>query len=125
MIKFNTDVGDWDIIWQVTLDSTSVNPLPRQYSPVILTSPLIAVGVSTANQYWQNQAIGYVNQEIEIGLIGLGFARSTARRTIFSNELTIINFPFNVNYRLSVDLFKSVATLVTLSIYEYIGEITP
>ena len=123
MIKFNTAVENWTIVWQATLDSTSTNPLPRQYSPTILTSPIIAVGASAATQYWQNQAIGYINQEIEIGLIGLGFARSTAKRTIFSNELTIINFPFDVNYRLSVDLFKNLATSVTLSVHEYTGDI--
>jgi len=124
MIRFNTASENWVIAWQVVLDSTSVNPLPRQYSPTILTSPIIAVGATAVAQYWQNQAIGYVNQEIEIGLIGLGFARSTAKRTIFSNELTIVNFPFNVNYRLSVDLFKTLATSVTLSVYEYTGAIT-
>jgi len=124
MIRFNTALENWVIAWQVVLDSTSVNPLPRQYSPTILTSPIIAVGATAVAQYWQNQAIGYVNQEIEIGLIGLGFARSTAKRTIFSNELTIVNFPFNVNYRLSVDLFKTLATSVTLSVYEYTGAIT-
>ena len=124
MIRFNTALENWVIAWQVVLDSTSVNPLPRQYSPTILTSPIIAVGATAVAQYWQNQAIGYVNQEIEIGLIGLGFARSTAKRTIFSNELTIVNFPFNVDYRLSVDLFKTLATSVTFSVYEYTGAIT-
>lgn len=124
MIKFNTAVENWNIAWQASLDSTSVNPLPRQYSPTILTSPIIAISVSATTEFWQNQAVGYVNQEIEIGLIGLGFARSTARRTIFSNELTIINFPFDVNYRLSVDLFKNFAAIVMLSVYEYTGEIT-
>jgi hypothetical protein len=124
MIRFNTALENWVIAWQVVLDSTSVNPLPRQYSPTILTSPIIAVGATAVAQYWQNQAIGYVNQEIEIGLIGLGFARSTAKRTIFSDELTIVNFPFNVNYRLSVDLFKTLATSVTFSVYEYTGAIT-
>jgi len=124
MIRFNTALENWVIAWQVVLDSTSVNPLPRQYSPTILTSPIIAVGATAVAQYWQNQAIGYVNQEIEIGLIGLNFARSTAKRTIFSNELTIVNFPFNVDYRLSVDLFKTLATSVTFSVYEYTGAIT-
>jgi len=124
MIKFNTALENWTIAWQAVLDSTTANPLPRQYSPTILTSPIIAVGATANVEYWQNQAIGYVNQEIEIGLIGLGFARSTAKRTIFSNELTIINFPFNVDYRLSVDLFRSLATSVTLSVYEYTGVIT-
>ncbi|MEG4572645.1 hypothetical protein QUA56_08065 [Microcoleus sp. N3A4] len=110
--------------WQTVLDAAGTQPLPRQYSPTIFTSPVIAVGAAAAAPYWQNQAIGYVNQEIETELIGLGFARSSGKKVVFSNELTIINFPFDANYRLSVDLFARLATTVTLSIYEYTGDIT-
>lgn len=120
MTKIIAVAKNWNIVWQSSLNATAIIPYPREFSPTILSSPIIAVACSTSSNYWNNQALGYANQHIESGLIGMGLARSNAKRIIIADEISIIEFPFEVDYRLSIDLFKSVATIVTISVYEYI-----
>ncbi|MCC3445652.1 MULTISPECIES: hypothetical protein [unclassified Microcoleus] len=121
MVKISAVAENWNIVWQTNLDATGTIPYPRVFSPTILSSPIVAISVSATADYWKNQAIGYVNQQIESGLLGNGLARVNSKRIIISGELSIIHFPFTVDYRLSIDLFSKVATTVAISVYEYTG----
>jgi hypothetical protein len=123
MVKISAVAENWNIVWQANLANGTI-PYSRVFSPTILSSPVIALSVSTTADYWKNQAIGYANQQIESGLLGGGLARVNSKRIIISGELSIIHFPFTVDYRLSIDLFSKVATTVAVSVYEYTGIIT-
>ncbi|MCC3439402.1 MULTISPECIES: hypothetical protein [unclassified Microcoleus] len=124
MVKISAVAENWNIVWQTNLDATGTIPYSRVFSPTILSSPVVALSVTTTADYWKNQAIGYANQQIESGLLGNGLARVNSKRIIISGELSIIHFPFTVDYRLSIDLFSKVATTVAVSVYEYTGIIT-
>ncbi len=124
MPKISAVAENWNIVWQATLDASGSQPYLRQFSPTLLSSPIIAISATATADYWANQAIGYANQQIESGLVGSGLARVNSKRILISGELSIILFPFEVDYRLSIDLFSKVATLIGLSVYEYTGSIT-
>lgn len=123
MPKISAIAENWDIVWQTTLDATGQAPYSRVISPTLLNSPIVAISVTAMADYWKNQAIGYANQQIESGLLGSGLARVNSKRVLVSDELSIIVFPLEVDYRLSIDLFSRVATTIALSVYEYTGSI--
>lgn len=123
MSKITAIAENWEPIWQATLDASSGN-LGRQFSPVIIQSPIVLVQCSTSVDYWKKQSIGYVNQQIETGLIGGGLARVNAKRLLVCDELSLIQFPFTVDYRLSIDLFAKVAASFALTVYEYTGVVS-
>lgn len=124
MPKILAVAENWDIVWQTTFDATGELAYPRQFSPTLINSPIIAISATATADYWNNQAIGYANQQIESGLLGGGLARVNSKRVIIAGELSIILFPFEIDYRLSIDLFSKVATTITLSVYEYTGTMT-
>jgi hypothetical protein len=111
---------NWELIWTFSFDSSQVS-FPRIFSPVLIGSPILAVAAKVTQPYWNKQAIGYVNQHIDTGLIGKGLARVTRNRLIFSDELSVVIFPVKSQYQLSFDLFFKVASLGEMLVYEYIG----
>lgn len=123
MPKIVAVAENWSIVWQKTLDATTTEAYPREFLPVILTSPIVAISCITMSAYWKNQAVGYINQHINSGLIGAGLARSNAKRILIADELSIMEFPFNVNYQVSIDLFTRVASTLSISVFEYTGPI--
>ncbi|XZN93234.1 MAG: hypothetical protein ACM65M_10595 [Microcoleus sp.] len=112
---------NWELVWSLSFDS-SQNPLNRVFSPTIIENPILAIAAKVTQSYWDKQAIGYVNQHINTGLIGQGLARVTKNRLVFSDELCVVVFPFKANYQLSFDLFLKVASAGELLAYEYKGD---
>ena len=113
---------NWTPVWLTTLEANN-GAYPRNYSPVVIQSPVILIQCSTTTDFWKNQAIGYVNQQVETGLLGGGLARANAKRVLICDELSLIQFPFAVDYRISIDLFAKVAANFALTVYEYTGVI--
>jgi hypothetical protein len=113
---------NWELIWELAFDSSQI-PLNRVFSPTIIENPILAIAAKVTQPYWNKQAIGYVNQHINTGLIGKGLARVTKNRLVFSDELCIVIFPFKANYQLSFDLFLKVASAGELLVYEHKGDI--
>lgn len=111
---------NWELIWSLSFDS-SQSPLNRIFSPTVIESPILAIAAKVVQPYWDKQAIGFVNQHIDTGLVGKGLARVTKNRLVFSGELCVVAFPFKANYQLSFDLFLKVASAGELLVYEYRG----
>jgi hypothetical protein len=120
-IVINGVAENWELIWSLSFDS-SQSPLNRVFSPTLIESPILAIAAKAAQSYWDKQAIGYINQHIDTGLVGKGIARVTKNRLIFSDELCLVTFPIRSNYQLSFDLFLKVASRGELLVYEYIGD---
>lgn len=122
MISISTNSLNWELVWQQTFDAINTT-LPRLFSPTVLTSPVVAIACNISNFYWDKQAVGWINQHINTGLVGMGAARVTKNRLIFSRELTLIDFPFKADYQISFDLFTKVASSGELRVWEYTGVI--
>lgn len=117
----NGSPENWELVWAFSFDS-SLAILPRVFSPVLISSPVLAIAASAVKPYWDKQAIGYVNQHIDTGLIGKGLARTSKNKVIFSGELCLATFPVKCDYLLSFDLFLKVSSPGELLVYEYTGQ---
>lgn len=121
MINFQPSAENWGIIWQYSFNA-SISPIDRVFSETLSNSPLIAVALSIANQFWNKRAVAYFNQHVETGLVGSGSALAK-RKTIYEGELLLFPLEIIGNSRFSFDLFLKVAATGELIVYEYTGEI--
>jgi hypothetical protein len=115
---------NWVLSWQLPIP-VSVEPLPRQYCPTSLGSPVVKGQLNLVGGFHSGKLGGYLNQHIETGLIGssAGGARVGGGKKIFVDQLQIILFEVRGDYQLSFDLLTRIASPGSLSIFEYIGAI--
>jgi len=123
-ILISSDPNNWAQTWFTLVDSR-VSPQPRLSSPIIMTSPIIAVSLTLPSGFHSGRACGYLIQQIRTGLIvgGSPDAR-TETKTLFEGQLSLFNFEFGGDYSLIFDLFLRVADVGSLSVWEYTGMVT-
>lgn len=124
MIQLQPNANLWNQIWFVTIPK-SVDPLPRQTCPVLLSSPVILCFLNFPSGFHSGKAGGQLVQKISTGLVvgGGQDAIVSFPKKLIIGEPQLHLFNIQATYSLSFDLYTYIADNGNLAVCEYTGEI--
>jgi hypothetical protein len=124
MIELQANANLWNQVWFLTIPKT-LEPLPRQICPILLTSPVILTFLNFSSGFHFGKSGGQINQKISTGLVVgggqdaiVGFPKKCI---IGESQLHLFNV--QATYSLSFDLYTYIADNGNLAVWEYTGEI--
>jgi hypothetical protein len=123
MIKLQPNANLWNQVWFLTIPKT-LDPLPRQFCPILFTSPVILTFLNFSSGFHFGKTGGQIIQKISTGLVGggqdaiVGFPKKC-----IIGEPQLHLFSMQATYSLSFDLYTYIADSGSLAVWEYIGEI--
>jgi len=124
VIQLQSNANFWNQIWFVSI-LKSLEPLPRQVCPILLTSPVILTFLNFPSGFHFGKSGGQIIQKISTGLtVGggqdaiVGFPKKC-----IIGEPQLHLFGIQSTYSLSFDLYTYIADNGNLSVWEYTGEI--
>lgn len=124
MIQLQPNANLWNQVGFVSISKT-LDPLPRQICPVLLTSPVILTFLNFPSGFHFGRSGGQILQKISTGLVvggGQDAIVSFPKKCIIG-EPQLHLFNVQATYSLSFDLYTYVADTGNLAVWEYTGEI--
>ena len=124
-IQLQPNANLWNQIWFVSIPK-SLEPLPRQVCPILLTSPVILTFLNFPSGFHFGKSGGEVIQKISTGLVvggGQDAIVGSPKKCIIG-EPQLHLFDVQSTYSLSFDLYTYIADDGNLSVWEHTGEIS-
>jgi len=123
-IQLQPNANLWNQIWFISIPK-SLEPLPRQVCPILLTSPVILTFLNFPSGFHFGKSGGQVIQKISTGLViggGQDAVVGFPKKCIIG-EPQLHLFSVQTTYSLSFDLYTYIADDGNLSVWEYTGGI--
>jgi hypothetical protein len=121
-IQLQSNANFGNQVWFVSIPK-SIEPLPRQVCPILLTSPVILTFLNFPSGFHFGKNGGQVIQKISTGLIVGGGQDAIVNfpKKCIIGEPQLHLFPVQSTYSLSFDLYTYIADDGNLSVWEYTG----
>ena len=122
MIQLQPNANLWEQVWFVTIPKT-LEPLPRQICPVLLTSPVILCFLNFPSGFHAGKSGGQLIQKISTGLTVGGGTDAIVGfpKKLIIGEPQLHLFNVQATYSLSFDLYTYIADNGNLVVWEYQG----
>lgn len=122
MIQLQPNANLWNQVWFVPIPKT-VEPLPRQICPILLTSSVILTFLNFSSGFHSGRSGGQVIQKISTGLVVGGGQDAIVGfpKKCIVGEPQLHIWDVEATYSLSFDLYNYIADSGNLAVWEYQG----